>query len=153
MPPSFIMRWPMKRAASRNVTSFIRFSACSGVLVRVSRTTQLSRSGGIEIHHHRRRHGALPEGVQTAAVEIRTFALVVVHVLHGELFPQAGRLVRLYRRTAELFDQQARSKQRLVAHHLRGQAKSRTSRQQAILRVALQQFRRGLARTAGRWRW
>ena len=37
------MRWPRKRAASTKVTSFIRFSACSGVLVRVSRTTQLSR--------------------------------------------------------------------------------------------------------------
>ena len=43
VPPSFIMRCAMTRAASRYVTSFINISACSGVLVLVSRTTQASR--------------------------------------------------------------------------------------------------------------
>jgi hypothetical protein len=37
------MRWPTNRDASRKLTSFIRFNACSGVLVRFSRTVQLSR--------------------------------------------------------------------------------------------------------------
>ena len=43
LPPSRIMRSAILRAASRKVTSFIRFSDCSGVLVRSSRTTQASR--------------------------------------------------------------------------------------------------------------
>ena len=70
LPPSFIMRWPMKRAASRNVTSFIRFSACSGVFVRALAHDAGLRAGRIEIDHDRRRDGALPEGVEAAAIEI-----------------------------------------------------------------------------------
>ena len=40
---SRITRCARTRAASTKVTSFIRFSACNGVLVRDSRTVQLSR--------------------------------------------------------------------------------------------------------------
>ena len=44
MPPSFITRSANTRAASTNVTSFIRSSACSGVLVNTGLTMWLSRA-------------------------------------------------------------------------------------------------------------
>ncbi len=42
-PPSAMTRWASARAASTYVTSFIRLSAWSGVLVRVGCTTAYSR--------------------------------------------------------------------------------------------------------------
>ena len=76
-PPSFIIRSASLRAASRNVTSFIRSSACSGVLVRDFAHRAGLAVGRIEVNHERRRHGALPEGVQAAAIQ--SFALVADH--------------------------------------------------------------------------
>ena len=65
----------------RNVTSFSSVRACSGVLVRDSRTMQVSRSRRVEGHHRRRRDRPLPERVQAAAVQARPVVLhVIAHV-------------------------------------------------------------------------
>ena len=70
-PPSFIIalgqeREPPRDRSRRSSDS----SACSGVLVRDRAHHAGLASRGIEVHHRRRRHGALPEGVQAAAVEV-----------------------------------------------------------------------------------
>ena len=49
------------REASTNVGSFIRASACSGVLVLSRRTVQRFTIGSIEQQHQRRRCGPLPK--------------------------------------------------------------------------------------------
>jgi len=69
-PASVITRCASTRAASTNATSFSSVSACSGVLVRVSRTTHVFCDPPRRTQHRRRRHGALPKRVQAAAYRL-----------------------------------------------------------------------------------
>ena len=67
---------------------------------------------------------------------------MVLHVVCiGQLVPETRRLIRLHGRTAGPLHQQARKVQRLVADHLRGQPQPRSTRQQAVLGIALEASR------------
>ena len=93
----------------------------------------------IEVRHARRRHRALPERVEAAPVELLA---VVLHVVARSVWsapPTTRRLIRLHRRPAELLDQQAGHRERLIAHHLRRQPETRSASQQPVLGIALQQ--------------
>src|ERR1044072_305279 len=101
--PSGVMRCASTRADSRYVTSFIRSKACRGVLVRTSRTVQASRpaeSTSIIPGRGAARAPALPECVQTAAIQILSLVLLVV--LSRKFLPQPGRLIRLHRWSTDL---------------------------------------------------
>src|SRR3984957_6233918 len=61
-------------------------------------------------------------------------------------FPDSGRLIRLNARSADFFHQQAAAGQRGVSDHLAVHAESWPARQQTVLRIFLDQLRRGSSR-------
>ena len=107
LPPS--LHHPLGQLARglHEVTSFIRFSACSGVLVRVSRTTQVSRPAASKFIIIGGGDGALPVGVQAAAVQARRRGPACSPSPPESSFQKPGGLVRLHRRPADLLHQQA----------------------------------------------
>ena len=122
-------------AAATNVGSLSSARACSGVLVRDSRTDAelalgasnvASAGGGIvrfqNVYRLRR----------TSSAPLSRLIVVAAR----QLAPQPGRLQRLHRRAAELLDEQAAGKQRLVADHLGRQAQPRAAGEQAVVRIA-----------------
>ena len=96
--------------------------------------------GGVERDHVRRRDGALPIGVERAAVEF--FAVVLHECLRGrgraavvaDLAPQVAGRVRVHARAAEAVDEQAAGLERRVADEFGGQAEPRAAGEQAVLR-------------------
>ena len=108
--------------------------------------------GRVEGRQRRRRDRSLPERVHAPAIEIRPVALHVglrrEALAERHLFPEAGRLVGQHARSADLVVEQTARRQRGVADQFRGQALTRTARQQPVVGIALAQCRggrRGLA--------
>ena len=101
---------------------------------------------GVEGDHVRRRHGALPIGVERAAVEF--FAVVLHERLRGcgraavvaDLAPQVAGRVRVHARAAEAVDQEAADFQRRVADEFGGEAEARAAGEEAVVRVALEEL-------------
>ena len=151
-PPSFIMRSASTRAASTNVTSFIRFSACSGVLVRVSRTDAALAAGGVEVHHRRRRRGPLPERVEAAAIEFFAVILDVVSVPRRapSTGPRADTASRMARRSCSTSSPPIASAwSRTISAR---QAEPRAAGQQPVLGISLQQLPGWPRTTDDMWR-
>ena len=95
----------------------------------------------IEHLHGRRRRGALPEGVEAAAIErLAAVALVIASVAagHRDRLPHALRLIRLHARAADFRRKQAARGEGGVAQHLGIHAEARTAREEAVLRIALE---------------
>ena len=57
-------------------------------------------------------------------------ALIVIGVLHADLLPLTRRLVRFDRRSADLFDQQTRRREGLIADHFSRQPHARSAREE-----------------------
>src|SRR5688500_18019898 len=79
----------------------------------------------------------LPPGVQAPAVQVLALALVVRAQREVEEVPVARRLVRLDARPADLRDEQAADRQRVVTHELGIQAEAPLAGEYPVERVAL----------------
>ena len=110
---------------------------------------QASRPGASKVIIAGGGDGALPERVQTAAIEVLALVLLDNPSPPESSFHKPGRLIRLHRRPADLLHQQPGDRQRLIAHHLGRQPEARSARQQAVLRIALHQLRASPPTTAG----
>ena len=93
---------------------------------------------GVERRHRRRRRGAAPERVETAAIQL-VAGVLRVGLAGARLLPQPLRLVRLDARAADVAHEQATRGQRAVADVLGWQAHDRTPCQQRVVGVAAQQ--------------
>ena len=122
---------------------------------------------GVEGDHVGRRHGALPIGVERAAVEF--FAVVLHEGLGGcgraavvaDLAPQVAGRVGVDAGAAEAIDQQAADFEGCVADEFGGQAEARAAGEEAVLGIAGEEVQRaadvpggavGLSMIGGRWR-
>ena len=100
----------------------------------------------VEDLHVWRRRLAFPKVVDRPAIQILARVLRVTRTAEAHDFPDVGRLVRLRPRPAHLRRQRAARGQRVVAHHLRIHAETRPARQQPVLRILLDLFRRDVSR-------
>ena len=116
-------------------------------------TVHSSRVGASKVSQARVQEGALPEGVDAAAVEIVAAAGRVLALGEVERRQVSVRLIRLDARSAELLHQQSGDRERDVAHDFGIHAEAALARQQAIVGIALVELRRAHATTAGRSGW
>ena len=104
--------------------------------------------GRVEEQHRGVWHRAFPIRVETATVEI--FALVLsigrlrIILLIDHLLIETGRVIRLHRRTADFWHQQAAGGECLVTHEFTRQAEARATGDPAVVRIALMCFGREL---------
>src|SRR3974377_478589 len=116
-PPSAIIRSASLRDASTNVTSFIRSSAWSGELVRVSSTAHCSRLGEAKFIMNGAGTGRFPQVERRGWGRAATLRPPSPATPRGPP-PRARRLIGLDRRAADLFGEQSGDREGLVANHL-----------------------------------
>ena len=133
---------PSDCAASSKTGSLSSVSAWSGVLETSRRATQTSPLGASKVVEHRERSGAFGEGVKAAAIGVAAVAGLPLQAAVRSVGRDAGGLRREDARPADLLREQVADPQRGIADHLRLQPDARAARQQAVLRVLRQQFRR-----------
>ena len=141
LPPRSRICSPKTRAASTNVGSFSRSSACSGVFDFMRLTAHSSRDGASKFIMRRMQERALPESVNAAPVQVIVAACRPASLRKIQGGQIAVRLIWPNARTSELIHQEAGDLQHQIVNGFGIDTEAALTRQQPVVRIALVELR------------